>query len=201
MAQMNSEEQKWAYDAVMQAIRSANPSTSTPIPVAPFSDLKTIYLFKTYSTREQFALEMGYEPLPYNPSKPVKSWCDLSVVGQRKIMYKCLALAENGAPLANEQGKPFLEQYLLTGSEASSVNLKPKSFQRDTNIVELPESGVEVPVPCRDLMDYEELVFGFGGEVKIRNLKVPLDQSADGPGFTQKDREILYKIAAKLNLL
>lgn len=173
-----------------------------PPPSAPTYPLSALYLFPVFQTREQFRQVMGYDAPPYNPSIPVKSWIDLGAQGsvQRNVIYQnVLALGDNGHPLVNEKGEPFLEVMLLKKEVAASVNLKPKSF--DGSAVELPETGYEIPVPCRELLSEESLFLGFGGLVMVRNSK----NSANGPkpvegDFTQDDRALLQAIATKLGV-
>lgn len=175
-----------------------------PTPTASTYPLSALYLFPVFQTREQFKQVMGYDAPPYNPSIQVKSWMDLSAQGsaQRNVIYQnVIALAENGQPLLNEKGEPFFELMLLRREIASSANIKPKSF--DGSAVELPETGYEIPVPCRELLPEESLYLSFGGLVMVRNSKNEAKEPAPVPApgdFTQEDRALLQAIATKIGV-
>lgn len=170
------------------------------VPTKGLYGLSELYLFPVFQTREDFARIMGYEPPKYDPSRPVKSWMDAAALNSpipRVLYERVLCLSEGGSPLADASNSPFFEPLMLPKQIAATVNLKPKDFTG--KFTELPETGVEVPVPCRDLLPEERLIFGLGGLVQVRNTKYPLDPTGNST-FTEDDRAILYQIAAKLGV-
>lgn len=159
--------------------------------------LQILYLFPVFQTREAYKGTIGVEPPPFDPAKPVKSWFDpqAHTNPRRKIVYdNVLAVAENGMPLNDADGKPFFEPLLIDRDEAGRVNIPVKNFTGE--IPEQPTIGSEVPVPLRPLTPNEELVVGFGGLVTVRN-KTFLIETAH---YTVEDRRLLHAIAVKLGV-
>lgn len=161
--------------------------------------IQTLYLFPVFQTREEYKAKVGNEPPPFDPSKPVKCWLDPQAHAnpRRKIVYdNVLAIADNGAPLVDADGKPFFEPLLIDREDAGTVNIPIKDFTG--NIPEQQATGTEVPVPLRALMPNEELVMGgFGNLVTVRN-KTFLIETAH---FTVDDRKVLHAIAVKLGVV
>lgn len=163
------------------------------------SPLQNLYLFPVFQTREAYAKATGAEPPPFDPTKPVKSWYDPKAATEprRKLVYdNVLALADNGAPLVDEQGRPYTEPLLIDREDAARVNIPVKDFSG--RIQEAHTIGVEIPVPMRALTQNEELFFQFGGTVvAVRNKGAVNDEPTD---FTTGDRVLLQAIAAKLGV-
>lgn len=160
--------------------------------------LNTLYLFSVYQTREEYRTAIGKDAPPFDPAKPIKSWFDPKAGenARRKLVYEnVLAIADNGAPLVDEKGKPFLEPLLIDREDAAAVNIPVKDFTG--KIQEQPTSTREVPVPMRALTENEELVLGLMGLVSVRN-KAALDEQTTG--FTLHDRAMLQAIAVKLGV-
>ena len=158
--------------------------------------LQILYLFPVFQTREEFRAVTGYEAPPFNPAKPLKSWFDPKALEnpRRKIVYEnVLALADNGAPLVDSNGQPYMEPLLIDREDAAVVNIPVKDFSG--RIQEQHPIGQEVPIPLRALTEHEELVIGLMGLVQVRNKAI--DESV---GFTPRDRALLSAIAAKLGL-
>ena len=164
----------------------------------PSYGLANLYLFPVYQTREEYRQKTGTEAPPYDPTKPVKSWFDPAAASnsKRKLVYdQVVALADNGAPLAGPDGNPVLEPLLIERDFAAIVNIPVKDFSG--RIQEQPIKGVEVPVPLRALGADEELFFGFGGLVNVRNRKA---FESIQVGFLHEDRLLLRAIASKLGI-
>jgi len=160
--------------------------------------IQTLYLFPVFQTREDYRNKVGNEPPPFDPSKPVKSWFDPQALSnpRRKIVYdNVLAIADNGIPLVDGDGKPFFEPLLIDREDAATVNIPIKDFAG--KIPEQQTTGTEVPVPLRALMPNEELVVGWGNLVTVRN-KTFLIETAH---FTVDDRKLLHAIAVKLGVV
>jgi hypothetical protein len=162
----------------------------------PTYGISNLYLFPLYQTREAYREATGKEAPPYNPLKPIKSWFDpkASENPRRKLVYdNVIALADNGQPLVDENGRPFLEPLLIDREDAAAVNIPIKGFDRAPE----PTTGFEVPVPLRALEPGEELYFQFGGAIAIRNTTL-WEQLEEG--FTASDRALLHSIAEKLGV-
>ncbi|HUQ92612.1 MAG TPA: hypothetical protein VM120_13115 [Bryobacteraceae bacterium] len=163
------------------------------LPYATYGIAK-LYLFPAYQTREAFQQATGIEPPPFDSQKPVKSWFDPQALAspRRNVIYEnAIAYADNGAPLADSNGKPVLESLLITRESAATVNIPPKGL----DLPSIPTVGVEIAVPLRALEPNEELYFQWGGSVAVKNTE--LFNKAEG-GFSAEDRLLLRAIAAKL---
>lgn len=115
---------------------------------------------------------------------------------RRKIVYEnVIAFADNGAPLADSDGKPILEPLLIDREFAAVVNIPPKA----PGVPDQPTTGIEIPVPLRPLAANEELYFQFGGSVAVKNKDL-FPKSESGSGFTDEDRAVLRAIADKLGI-
>lgn len=164
--------------------------------------LSNLYLFPIYQTREAYHDATGLDAPLYDPSKPIKSWFDPKALNDpkfaqyRKIIYdRVLALAENGTPLVDGDGKPFFEALQIDKTIAATVNIPHKA----PGVPDEPTTGVEIPVPCRELQHDEELFFQFGGTAAVRNKTI--HQAIEDKGdFTAEDRELLHQIAKKVGV-
>ena len=158
--------------------------------------IEKLYVFPYYQTREDYEKATGVKPPLFDGRKPPKYWFDPSAkdATRRNVVYEqIIAYAPNGAALADENGKPFLDVLLLTKEEAAGVNIPPKGVGQ----ANIPGSDVpEVPPPLRPLRADEELFFPFPGVVAVR---VKGTQEADR-GFTEEDRATLLAIARKLGV-
>ncbi|MBL8178353.1 MAG: hypothetical protein JNK48_26995 [Bryobacterales bacterium] len=164
----------------------------------PTYGLAHLYAFPVYQTREEYRQKTGMEAPPFDPSKPVKSWCDPAAAAatRRKLVYdNVIAMADSGLPLAGADGKPMLEPLMIDKDFAAVVNIPVKDFTGE--IPEQKTIGVEIPVPLRALEEGEELYFGFGGVVMIRNTK---EFEKIEVGFLHEDRLLLRAIASKLGV-
>ncbi|MDX1982025.1 MAG: hypothetical protein SFV51_17265 [Bryobacteraceae bacterium] len=162
----------------------------------PTYGISNLYLFPLYQTREAYFQATGKEAPPYNPLKPIKSWFDpkASENPRRTIVYNnVIALADNGQPLADDNGKPYTEPLLINRDDAGAVNIPVKDFNKPAE----PTTGFEVPVPMREMEEGEELYFQFGGAIAVRN-KALWDNLEEG--FTASDRALLHAIAEKLGI-
>lgn len=161
----------------------------------PKYGLNQLYLFPVYQTRADYKAATGKEPPPFDPTRPSQHWFDpeASKSPKRILVYdRALAIDEKGYPKRDANGKPYLEPLVLPKTEASTVNIPYKEAANE------PSSGLpDVPVPCRELHDDEELDFDFGGVVIVRNKNFA-DQTV--VGYTAADRELLRAIARKLNV-
>ncbi|MCS7025598.1 MAG: hypothetical protein NZV14_12430 [Bryobacteraceae bacterium] len=164
----------------------------------PTYGISHLYLFPVYQTREAFRQATGLEPPPYDEKKPIKSWFDPRALEnpRRKIIYEnVIGYASNGAPLVGPDGKPVLEPLVLDREFAATVNIPPKA----PGVPDLPHTGEEIPVPLRPLEPNEELFFQFGGSVAVKNKDL-FQKLAESAGFSEQDRLLLRKIAAKLGV-
>jgi len=155
-----------------------------------------LYLFPYYQTRDDYARVTGSEPPAFDPAKPPKYWCDPAAAQtpRRSVVYEqVLVLSSGSMPVAGQDGKPVLEPLVLNKLEAATVNIPPKGI----GFSNIPGADVpEVPAPLRNLEPFEELEFGFGGTVHVRNNNVPVQQN----GFSESDRALLQMIAKKLGV-
>jgi hypothetical protein len=159
----------------------------------PKYELRKLYLFPEYGSRDEYSKVTGQEAPPWNAARPLKLWFDPNAAAspKRAIIYdRVLAVSEIGVPLRDPGGSPFVEPLVLEKSEAASVNLP--DHRTPTNITLVP-----VPVPLRALDAEEELIFSFEGVV-VRN-KAWLETHW-GDGYTEQDRKLLQAIARKLNV-
>jgi len=168
-----------------------------PALTEPTYGIHKLYVFPTYSTREEFQEATGQEPPEWNPYRQPKSWFDPKAKASttRRIVYEpVLALhPDTGAVLAGPDGKPALDALVLDRDEAANVNIPPKG----TGMTNVPGADQpEIPVPLRPLEPNEELYFGFGRPVLVRNL----DLYVPPPGFVEADRKLLKAIAEKLGV-
>lgn len=164
----------------------------------PTYGLANLYLFPVYQTREEYRQKTGMEAPPFDPTKPVKSWCDPAAAAatRRKLVYdNVIAMADTGLPLADANGNPMMEPLMIDKDFAAVVNIPVKDFTG--RIPEQASTGVEIPVPLRALEAGEELIFGFGGIVMIRNTK---EFEEIKVGFLHEDRLLLRAIASKLGI-
>lgn len=161
----------------------------------PRYGLQHLHLFPVYPTREDYKAATGQEPPPFDPTRPAQYWFDPEAAKspRRVIVYEhALAIDESGYPRRDANGKPYLEPLAVPKTEAAVVNIPYKKGANE------PSSGLpDTPVPCRALHEDEELEFGFGGIVVVRNKNFD-DQTV--VGFTSADRELLRAIARKLNV-
>jgi hypothetical protein len=167
-----------------------------PNPSSSRYGIEKLYLFPYYQTREDYAKAAGKDAPAFDHTRPPKYWEDPGAIqsSRRNVVYdQVLALSPAGLPVPSLDGKPMLEPLVLSKAEAAQVNIPPKG----PTITNVPGAEVpEVPPPLRNLAAYEELCFGFGGTVFVRNKSIPEAQ----PGFTEDDRAVLVAIAAKLGL-
>lgn len=172
-------------------------SSSTQLP--PTYGVSNLYLFPVFQTREAYRLAVGVEPPPYNERIPIKSWFDPDAhkITRRKIIYENVIACnpDNGAPLADDAGKPMLEPLVIDVAFAGAVNIPFKA----PGVPDKPTTGFETPVPLRPLTDNEELFFQFGGTVAVKN-KAAFAQLEQLGKFTDQDRALLQAIAAKLGI-
>jgi hypothetical protein len=164
----------------------------------PTYGISNLYLFPVYQTREAYREATGVEPPPYDQNRPVKSWFDPKAAAspKRKLIYEnVIAFADNGVPLVGPAGEPVLEPLLIDRDEAATVNIPRKEFKE--NVAELPQKGIEIPVPLRALEPGEELYFQFGNTVAVKNIDL---FSGLEEGFTRTDRAMLRAIATKLGV-
>lgn len=161
----------------------------------PRYGLHHLHLFPVYQTRADYQAATGEEPPPFDPTRPAQYWFDPEAAksSRRVIVYeRALAIDERGNPKRDENGRPYFEPLALPKAEASTVNIPYKKAANE------PSSGLpDVPVPCRELHPDEELEFGFGGIVLVRNKNF---DNQEVTGFTVGDRELLRAIARKLNV-
>ncbi len=159
----------------------------------PKYGLHHLYIYPVYSTREEYRAATGQEPPPFNPARPSQHWFDPEAAksSRRFLVYdRVLAVDERGVAKRDANGKPYFEQLILPREEAATVNIPPKKAANETF---LPD----VPPPCRELHEDEELTFDFGGIVVVRNKNFAGQTVV---GFTLDDRELLRAIARKLNV-
>lgn len=163
----------------------------------PWYGLDSLYLFRQFQTREEYEQATGKPCPPWTTTKPPKSWFDPSAASnsRRNIVYEnVVAYAANGSPLKGPDGNPVLESMVLSRDEAATVNIPPKG----PGVSNIPGADVPpVPVPIRALEKNEELYFGMGGGVFVRNLDY---QGKVEVGFTNDDRALLKAIAGKLGV-
>ncbi|MCX6594131.1 MAG: hypothetical protein NTZ56_21670 [Acidobacteria bacterium] len=159
------------------------------------SGIEQIALFPIFSSRQAYRDALGKEAPPYDPSRPPKNWFDpaAATTTRRSVVYEMvLALTDDGRALAGPDGKPELEPLVLRREEAATVNIYADGLGFAT------PNKVPVPAPLRALKPNEELQFGFGGQVIVRDLSIPLPSETDG--FNSADRATLQAIAEKLGL-
>jgi hypothetical protein len=152
-------------------------------------------LYPVYQSRQHYRVTVGQEPPPYNPARAPKNWFDSTAISspRRNVVYdSVVAQGDSGQPLRGPDGKPQLEILVLRKEEAATVNLF------ETGLGEPAPSEPPVPVPLRALQPHEELEFGFGGTVVIRDKTIPLP--SEQTGFTPADRKLLQQIGNKIGL-
>jgi hypothetical protein len=175
------------------------------LPALPYPKygLENLYLFPYYQTRDAYRAATGQIAPPFNPNRPPKYWFDPKAADslRRSVVYDpVLGVAANGAPLADNDGKPMLDLLVINKDEAAAVNIPPKGVDPATGTAysNVPGADVpEVPVPLRPLEPNEELFFDFGGVVAVKNLALFPALEA---GFTSQDRALLQAIAKKLEV-
>ena len=163
----------------------------------PWYGLDTLYIFRQFQTREEYEQVTGKPCPPWTPTKPPKSWFDPDAASstRRNIVYdNVVAYSANGSALKGVDNKPMLESLVISRDDAVIVNIPPKG-PGTANIMgaDVPP----VPVPIRALEKNEELFFGIGGGVFVRNLD---HQGQLEVGFTNDDRALLKAIAGKLGV-
>ncbi len=164
----------------------------------PFYPFDTLFLFPYYSTREEYEKATGRPAPPWNETKPPKYWFDPKApdAPRKLVVYDTvLAISENGTILRDEKtNAPQLDMLVLTKEDAAAVNIPPKGALAGN----IPNADKpEVPMPLRELLDYEELYFRFGGTIVVRDKQY---YETTQTGFTSEDRSLLRSIAAKLGL-
>lgn len=154
--------------------------------------LSVLNLFATFATREEYEAKTG-KPCPaWDPKRQPKAWEDpdahkVLVVGQVSYMlYDRIFVA------LSPQGDPVWDSLGLPVGDAKTVNIPPRG-EGQTNVPGADQP--EVPCPLRELADDEVLKAGFGNVPQV--FKSAELVSID-VGFTQVDRDLLIKIAAKL---
>jgi len=154
--------------------------------------ISILNLFPTYATREDYEARTG-KPCPaWNPNRQPKVWEDpnarkVFVVGSvPHMLYDRVFLDfdANGLPIWDQLGLPV--------EEAKTVNIPPRG-PGDTNIPGADKP--EVKVPMRAPTDSEIVKGGFGN---IPQVWSSAELVTVDTGFTQADRALLVKIAAKL---
>lgn len=152
-------------------------------------EIKTIYRFPVYQTREQYKNAIGIEPPPYNPNLPIKGWFDPDALDTTKngedsfIIYKVVAVWKDLANKnnlnqykANKEGRPFIESYPIEKDLAAIVNIPPTGYDIPSSII---GNQFNVPVPVRDLLPNEKLTFrglmgNTGAVVEVSGPNTPM---------------------------
>jgi hypothetical protein len=161
----------------------------------PQYSIGNLYLFPYFSTREEYQRATGQEPPPWDPTRAPKYWFDPNAKNSRsrRVVYERV-IAD---PPAGPDGKPMLDALVLDRDEAATVNIPPKG----TGFTNVPGADKpEVPVPLRELGPDEELAFGIGGTVVVRNKKLWAELEQGSGNFTAADRALLRAIAEKLGV-
>ena len=165
----------------------------------PDRELKTQFLFPEFTRASYRAAHGGAEAPPLDPSKPQKSWEDPGAANSARqfVLYDAaLAVAQNGITPLLRNGRPYFEPLVLPRDQAIVVNLPPEfgSWQGETK----PPR----PVPCKPLAPNEVLIIppGISGAVLIRDMNTWQEESIEGGSFTKADRDLLWRIAAKLGI-
>jgi hypothetical protein len=162
----------------------------------PKYGLKSLYLFPYHQTREDYERATGSVCPPFDSARAPKNWLDPSAAKstKRNVAYQfALVTADNGTAIPGPDGKPQLDVLVLKKEEAATVNIPP-------NATNVPGADVpEVPCPLRPLEPDEELAFGFGGVVEVRNKRLYAEATETGD-FTAADRQCLFAIAAKVGV-
>lgn len=156
----------------------------------PKYGIKELYLFPYYQTREEFERLTGLVCPGWIPNRRPKYWFDPAAerCEEDEVIYD---LAYRGN--IDAEGKPKLKRLILYKFEAATVNIPPSA----TNVPGADQP--EIPCPVRALEDGEELAFGFGGVVEVRN-KALYAQATQGGDFTEADRALLKAIGKKLGV-
>jgi len=174
-----------------------------------------LYQFPVYQSREEYEKLTG-KPCPeWQSDKNPKYWEDVEaqenfefaakttlngeVTGEQSkklVLYpQVLAVsAKTGEALKGIDGKPYLAPLWVGLETARSVNIPPKEKLGSG------ELGVPVPTPCRALEEGESLDWLDDAKTMpiVRN---ELYEAAMPAMFTRADKEMLYKIAAKVGVL
>jgi hypothetical protein len=164
----------------------------------PKYPITSLYLFKTYQTREEYQADTGQEPPAWNPYRQPKTWFDpkAKLSPSRKVVYEhALATdSDTGSFLLDSKGRPYLDALVLDRDEAATVNIPPRGM----GMTNVPGADVpEVVVPMRALEPNEELFVDVGGLPMVKNTDLYPKLEV---GFTQADRDLLAKIARKLGV-
>jgi hypothetical protein len=156
--------------------------------------LDALYLFPLFQTREQYKQATGTEAPPFDPQRQPKFWFDpaAALSARRNVIYdRVIALADNGTPALDAEGRPVLEPLVISKFDAATVNMPPEGPAA-------PEiRGPMLPMPLRAPEPEEELILDYTGAVVVRNKTIAEEQAA---GFGPEDRAVLRAIARKLNV-
>lgn len=158
--------------------------------------IQELYLYPTYASRAEYREKTGKEAPAFDPSRPPKNWLDPQAAAspRRLVVYdSVLVLKADGLPMAGPDGKPLTDFLVLKKEDAASVNIWEGGMGVDIPV------DAPTPVPMRALNQNEQLIFnGPMNAVMVRDKSVPLAELGDG--FTTKDRELLYAIAAAIGV-
>jgi len=165
-----------------------------PLPLPKYG-LDSLYLFPRYGTRQEYEARTGEVCPPFDPTKPPKHWRDPNALVKFRataLYPQALVISESGTPIADADGKPMLDVLSMPKAQAATVNIRPSGAFTG-------ESLPEVQFPLRPLDEGEELGFGLGGVVEVRNIALYQALVNEGK-FTPQDRLLLQAIAKKLGI-
>jgi hypothetical protein len=128
----------------------------------------------------------------FDKTKRIKRWADPSALQSPDdmVVYRVFVKLDLS-------GKPVWKNIFLTPAEASAYNIPPTG-PLDTSSVS--GSVPECPIPARQLADDEVIVNVPGPFGGLYQVVTTADLQAAEVGFTQGDRDLLKKIAAKLGV-
>jgi hypothetical protein len=151
-------------------------------------------------TRAAFRAAFGYEAPPFDFSQPVKDWLDTrqNLDPDEEVAYVGIRYEANGEPVYDEQRTVETREFRLFPEVGQEVNLLPEP---------LPPQGAMTPLQLRMVQRRRPwpLVLSPGERVVLAPGigTVPVVDDGGTPpatpgGFTERDRELLSAIAAKV---
>lgn len=155
-------------------------------------DIRNLYLFPVFQTREDYRNQTGQDAPLYDENRDIKSWYDPTAAAhpRPKITYdRVIALGDDGrSPAVDDQGQPFFEPLVIERDWAARVNIPPKAIGQ---VPDRPTTGKEVPVPCRALRPTEFLKLQFGGTLAL------VDTASEE--FQQQPDQVMARVLARLD--
>jgi|GEM_PF-522497 len=172
--------------------------------VLPFAGvpLRHFYAYPVYQSRDDYKQRTGKEAPEWDSKRAPKYWEHAGLTTSRRTVVYDDALVvhpESGEPMADENGKPYLEPLVLPTAEAQTVNIPP-------NVANVPGANVPpVPVPLDGFdienyyLDWAPTPFASGADkVIVRDKRATDDEQP--VQFTKRLARLIEGIAKKLGV-